>query len=185
MAYYGDETTPPMGTPAHASPRSASGVLRAHDAGLLVVRLGVGLIIAAHGAQHLFGWWGGPGISRTAVDFARLGYPAPRLMAVCAGLTETLGGLGLAVGLLTPLAGAAVAGTMANAVASAWKLGLLGGFEFPLLIGVCAAGLALSGSGRIAIDALIPGLRSQRIGYGVAALVLAAILATVTILLRS
>jgi putative oxidoreductase len=184
MSYYDDEHTPPMGTPAHASPRSASGVLRAHDAGLLVVRLGVGLIIAARGAQHLFGWWGGLGLSRSAVEFAHLGYPAPRAMAVIAGLTESLGGLGLAVGLLTPLAGAAVAGCMANAVAATWKLGLFGGFEFPLLIGVCAAGLALSGSGRIAIDALIPGLRSQRLGYGVAALVLAAILATITILLR-
>jgi len=185
MSYYGDENTPPMGTPAHASPRSAPGVLRAHDIGLLVVRLGVGLIIAARGSQHLFGWWGGLGLYRTGEEFGHLGYPAPRAMAFIAGLTETLGGLGLAVGLLTPLAGAAVAGCMANAVAATWHLGLFGGFEFPLLIGVCAAGLALTGSGRIAIDALIPGLRSQRVGYGVAALVLAAILATVTILLRT
>jgi len=176
-----------MGTPAHASPspRSAPGVLLAHDVGLLVIRLGVGLLVAGHGAQHLLGWWGGPGIHRTGLDFGHLGYPAPRAMAIIAGLTETVGGLALAVGLITPLAGAAVAGCMANAVAATWHLGLFGGFELPLLIGVCAAGLALSGSGRIAIDALIPGLRSQRIGYGVAALVLAAILATVTILLRS
>lgn len=160
-------------------------MLLAHDIGLLVVRLGVGLIIAGHGAQHLLGWWGGPGVHRTALEFAHWGYPAPRAMAVIAGLTETLGGLGLAVGLITPLAGAAVAGCMANAVAATWHLGLFGGFELPLLIGVCAAGLALSGAGRISVDALIPGLRSQRIGYGVAALVLAAILAAITILLRS
>ncbi|MBL1095588.1 DoxX family protein [Streptomyces coffeae] len=174
----------PAAGPAHAhASRSTAAVLTAHDVGLLVVRLGVGLIVAARGAQHLFGWWEGPGIDRTAVAFGHLGYPAPKAMAVICGLIETFGGLGIAVGLITPLAGAAVAGTMANAVAASWELGLFGGFEFPLLIGVGAAGLALSGAGRISIDALIPGLRSQRLVYGVAALVLAAILATITILL--
>ncbi|GAA3354543.1 hypothetical protein GCM10017744_013020 [Streptomyces antimycoticus] len=169
--------------PAPASPRSAAHVLRAHDVGLLVLRLGVGLIAAARGAQHLFGWWGGLGIDKTAVVFAQFGYPAPKAMAMIAGLTETFGGLALAVGLLTPLAGAAVAGTMANAVAAAWPLGYFGGFEFPLLIGVGAAGLALSGAGRISFDAFLPLLRSQRLIYGITLLVLAAILATVTILL--
>ncbi|SED13786.1 DoxX family protein [Streptomyces melanosporofaciens] len=142
--------------PAPASPRSAAHVLRAHDVGLLVLRLGVGLIVAARGAQHLFGWWGGLGIDKTAVAFAQFGYPAPKAMAVIAGLTETFGGLALAVGLLTPVAGAAVAATMANAVAAASPLGYFGGFEFPLLVGVGAAGLALSGAGRISLDALLP-----------------------------
>ncbi|MEE4590427.1 DoxX family protein [Streptomyces sp. DSM 41524] len=163
--------------------RSAAHVLLAHDVGLLVIRLGVGLIVAARGAQHLFGWWGGLGIDKTAVAFAQFGYPAPKAMAVIAGIAETFGGLGLAVGLLTPLAGAAVAGTMANAVAASTPLGYFGGFEFPLLVGVGAAGLALSGAGRISLDALLPVLRSQRLIYGIALLVLAAILATVTILL--
>ncbi|MET7762656.1 DoxX family protein [Streptomyces sp. NPDC005336] len=168
---------------APASPRTSAAVFTAHDAGLLLIRLAVGLTVAARGAQHLFGWWGGLGINKTALAFAQFGYPAPKAMAVIAGLAETFGGLALAAGLITPLAGAAVAGTMANAVAAAWPLGWFGGFEFPMLIGVCAAGLALSGSGRIALDALLPGVRSQRLVYGIAALVLAAILATVTILL--
>ncbi|MFD0448146.1 DoxX family protein [Streptomyces indonesiensis] len=166
--------------PAPHSLRSAAHVLLAHDVGLLVIRLGVGLIVAARGAQHLFGWWGGLGIDKTAVAFAQFGYPAPKAMAVIAGIAETFGGLGLAVGLLTPLAGAAVAGTMANAVAASTPLGC---FEFPLLVGVGAAGLALSGAGRISLDAFLPVLRSQRLIYGIALLVLAAILATVTILL--
>ncbi|GLV77229.1 DoxX family protein [Streptomyces hygroscopicus] len=169
--------------PAPAPPRSAAHVLLAHDVGLLVIRLGVGLIVAARGAQHLFGWWGGLGIDKTAVAFAQFGYPAPKVMAVIAGIIETFGGLGIAVGLLTPLAGAAVAGAMANAVATTWPLGYFGGFEFPLLLGVGAAGLALTGAGRISLDTLLPGLRSQRLVYGIATLVLAAILATVTILL--
>ncbi|MEU8825498.1 DoxX family protein [Streptomyces sp. NPDC048636] len=167
---------------SHAS-RSTAAVLTAHDVGLLVLRLGIGLTVAARGAQHLFGWWGGLGIDKTAVAFEQFGYPAPKAMAVIAGLTETLGGLGLAIGLITPLAGAAVAGTMANAVAVAWELGFFGGFEFPMLIGVGAAGLALTGAGRISVDALLPVLRSQRLIYGVAALVLAAILAAITIVL--
>ncbi|MFI1328743.1 DoxX family protein [Streptomyces sp. NPDC020845] len=174
-------------TPAqnHASsPRSLPNVLVAHDVGLLVLRLAVGLTVAAWGAQHLFGWWGGPGIENTSRAFEKFGYPAPKFMAVVAGITETFGGLGLAVGLLTPLAGAAVAGTMANAVNVVWPLGFFAGFGFPLLIGAGAAGLALSGPGRIAVDAVIPGLRSHRVIYGVVTLLIAAVLAAITIGIR-
>ncbi|MEU0807642.1 DoxX family protein [Streptomyces sp. NPDC005970] len=171
--------------PHHASSsRSSPHVLVAHDVGLLVIRLGVGLIVAARGAQHLFGWWGGLGIDNTARFFEKFGYPAPKFMAVVAGIADTFGGLGLAVGLLTPLAGAAVAGTMANAVDVIWPLGYFSGIEFPLLIGVGAAGLALSGPGRIAVDALIPGLRSHRVIYGVVMLLIAAVLAAITIGIR-
>ncbi|MFD8380088.1 DoxX family protein [Streptomyces sp. NPDC059679] len=174
-------------TPAqhHASsPRTRGHVLVAHDVGLLVIRLGVGLTIAAWGAQHLFGWWGGPGIENTSRAFEKFGYPVPTFMAWVAGVIETFGGLGLAAGLLTPLAGAAVAGTMANAVHVVWPLGFFGGFGFPLLIGVGAAGLALSGPGRIAVDAVIPGVRSHHVIYGVVTLLIAAVLAAITIGIR-
>lgn len=171
--------------PAPAPARSAAHVLLAHDVGLLVIRIGVGLVVAGRGAQHLFGWWGGLGIDKTALLFAQFGYPAPKAMAVIAGLVETFGGLALAVGLLTPLAGAAVAATMANAIASSTPLGYFGGVEFPILIGLGAAGLALSGAGRISLDAFLPVLRSQRLVYGIALLVLAAILATILILLSN
>ncbi|KAK1184778.1 DoxX family protein [Streptomyces sp. NBS 14/10] len=167
-----------------SSPRSLSHVLVAHDVGLLVMRLGVGLTVAARGSQHLLGWWGGLGIENTSRLFEKFGYPAPKFMAVVAGITETFGGLALAVGLLTPLAGAAVAGTMANAVNVVWPLGFFGGFEFPLLIGVGAAGLALSGPGRIAVDAVIPGVRSHHVIYGVVTLLIAAVLAAITIGIR-
>lgn len=157
----------------------------AHDAGLLVIRLGIGLIIAAFGVWHLFGWWGGPGIKKTGQGFEQLGYPAPEAMAVVAGLAEALGGLGLALGLFTPLAGAAVAATMANAVVAAeWESGFFEGIAFPLAIGVTAAGLALSGPGRIAVDAVIPGLRSHRLSYGAAALILGAVAAVAILLTR-
>ncbi|MES4908329.1 MULTISPECIES: DoxX family protein [unclassified Streptomyces] len=175
--------TPP---PNHASsPRSLPHVLLAHDVGLLVIRLGVGLTVAARGTQHLFGWWGGPGLEGTSRFFEKFGYPAPTFMAWVAGVIETFGGLALAAGLLTPLAGAAVAGTMANAVDVVWPLGFFGGFEYPLLIGVGAAGLALSGPGRIAVDAVIPGVRSHHVMYGVVMLLIAAVLAAITIGIRS
>ena len=69
--------------------------LRAYDTGLLLVRLAVGLTMAAHGAQKLFGWFGGGGIHGTARFFTMSGYPAGQAMAVVSGLTETLGGLAL------------------------------------------------------------------------------------------
>jgi putative oxidoreductase len=65
-----------------------------------------------------------------------------------------------------------------------WPLGFFGGFEFPLLIGVAAAGLALSGPGRVAVDSLIPGLRSHHVIYGVVTLLIAAVLAAITIGIR-
>lgn len=98
-----------------------------YDAGLLLLRLALGLTMAAHGAQKLFGWFGGPGLDGTGQFFTMSGYPAGRTMAVVAGLSETLGGLGLVAGLLTPLAGAAVVGTMINALAVKWG----GGFFAP------------------------------------------------------
>src|SRR5690606_15400585 len=103
---------PPAGTPAAAA--------HPYDTGLLVLRLALGLTMAAHGAQKLFGWFGGGGLEGTGQFFAMSGYPAGETMALIAGLTETLGGLALAVGLLTPLAGAAVLGTMINAMAVKW-----------------------------------------------------------------
>ncbi|WP_240466701.1 DoxX family protein [Streptomyces sp. S5] len=100
--------TRPLDTdgPAGAGPRGAG-----LDAGLLLLRIAVGAIMAAHGAQKLFGWFGGGGIDGTAQFFTSVGYPAGEAMATVAALTETFGGLALILGLLTPLAAAAVTGT--------------------------------------------------------------------------
>ncbi|MRH91221.1 DoxX family membrane protein [Nocardia sp. SYP-A9097] len=157
------------------------------DVGLLVLRLAVGLTMAAHGTQKLFGWFGGGGLTGTAEFFTASGYPSGHAMAVVAGLTETFGGLGLALGLLTPLAGAALLGTLINAIAVKEGGGFFApkGIEYELLLAAAAAGLALTGPGRYAVDVLLPVLRSHRLVYGFAAVLLAVVLAGAVLLVRN
>src|SRR6185503_21161383 len=84
----------------------------AMSVGLLMLRLVVGLSLAAHGAQKLFGWFGGYGLTGTGQFLEQLGFRPGRLHAAQAGLAEFLGGLFLAAGFLTPLATAAVLAVM-------------------------------------------------------------------------
>ncbi|KIZ18535.1 DoxX family protein [Streptomyces natalensis] len=157
-----------------------------YDAGLLLFRIVLGLTMAGHGAQKLFGWFGGGGLEGTGQFFTMSGYPSGTSMALVAGLSEMLGGLGLVSGLLTPLAGAAVVGTMINALAVKWGGGFFApkGVEYELLLTAGAAALALTGPGRYAADRLVPALRSHRLAYGAAALALAVVLAGGVLLLR-
>ncbi|MFE9389889.1 DoxX family protein [Streptomyces sp. NPDC006784] len=168
---------------AGAAPAAQSG----HDAGLLVLRLVIGLTMAAHGSQKLFGWFEGGGLDGTAQFFVSSGYPAARTMALVAGLTEVLGGLGLALGLLTPLAGAAVFGTLLNALAVKWGGGFFApqGVEYELLLAAGAAALALTGPGRLAADRVLPLPRPHRLVHGAGALALGAVLAGAVLLSRS
>ncbi|MFF3327857.1 DoxX family protein [Streptomyces sp. NPDC002889] len=158
----------------------------AYDVGLLLLRLAVGLTMAAHGTQKLFGWFGGPGINGTGRFFELSGYPHGDAMALLAGLSETLGGLGLVLGLLTPLAGAAIVGTMINVIAVRWGSGFFAprGIEYEILLLAAAATLTLTGPGRYALDHFIPGLRAHRLAYGAVAIVLAAVAAAVILLIR-
>src|SRR5258708_11846467 len=87
--------------------------------GLLILRLVVGLTLAAHGAQKLFGWFGGYGVAGTGQFMEQLGFRPGRLYAAQAGLTEVLGGLFLATGFLTPAAAAMVGAVMLVAAVSA------------------------------------------------------------------
>lgn len=158
------------------------------SAGLLLLRWAVGLTMAAHGAQKLFGWFGGGGLDGTADFFASNGYSAAQTMAVVAGLTETLCGLGLVAGLLTPLAGAGIVGIMLNVIAVKWGGGFFSptGIEFELLLLVAAASLALTGPGKLAADRFLPVLRAHRLVHGVAAVALGAAAAGITlVVLRS
>ncbi|OEV03193.1 DoxX family protein [Streptomyces oceani] len=182
---------PPHATATAPTPTSPGtdpdGPGPATDAGLLLLRLALGLTMAAHGAQKLFGWFDGGGLEGTEQFFASVGYPSAGLMALIAGLTETLGGLALALGLLTPLAGAAVLGTMLNALAVKWGDGFFaqtGGVEYELLLVCAAAGLTLTGPGRYAADRALPVLPAHRLGHGLAAVLLAAATAGVVLLLR-
>src|SRR6202171_6262582 len=84
--------------------------------GLLILRLVVGLTVAAHGAQKLFGWWGGPGMSSWTQVVKRLRIRPARPWAWVAALSEFGGGLLLAVGLLSPLGSLAIIGEMIVAI---------------------------------------------------------------------
>ena len=125
------------------------------DVGLLLLRLGIGAVLMAHGAQKLFGLFGGGGVEGTAAAMESMGFEPGRESAIAAGLGEAGGGALLAAGLATPAAGAAAAGTMAAAAAVSWENGLFtqrGGYELPLLIGLGAAGLGLTGAGTLSLD---------------------------------
>ncbi|MBC9730952.1 DoxX family membrane protein [Streptomyces sp. TRM68367] len=179
-----------VATSRNSSSAAGTNASTNHDLGLLVLRLALGFLLVGHGTQKLFGWFGGGGIEGTGQFFQMSGYPAANTMALVAGLTETLGGLGLALGLLTPLAGAAVFGTMLNAMAvnSAGGFFMLdqdGGMELDILVAAGAAALALAGPGRFAADRFLPVLRTHRAAYGIAALVLGAVTAGVVLLVRN
>jgi putative oxidoreductase len=131
------------------------------DALALAARLLLGAVLLAHGWQKLVG----EGLGATSAGFARLGVPVPGLSAAFAASVETSGGLMLAVGLLTPVAGALVAFVMLGAgwFAGHWFGGVIGdgGWE---LVGVIAAGallLAATGPGRLSLDHLVACHRAQ------------------------
>lgn len=127
------------------------------DVGLLALRLGAGGVLFAHGAQKLFGWFGGSGLADTADVMDSMGFKPGRNAALAAGAGEAGGGALLALGLATPAAGAAAAGAMAGAVsvhAPAGFFATSGGFEYPAMLGYTAAGLGLTGPGRFSLDRL-------------------------------
>lgn len=130
-----------------------------YDAGLLVLRLTVGLLLAGHGAQKLFGWFGGPGLARMAQNTARMGFRPGWLWAAFAVAGEFGGGLGLALGLLMPLPAVGIVAAMGIAVFKAhWKNGFWnakGGVEYPLMLLLFAATLGLVGAGRYSLDTLL------------------------------
>lgn len=125
--------------------------------GILVLRLVIGLTLAAHGAQKLFGWFGGPGIKGWTGAMNRMRIRPAVPWAWASALAEFLGGIGLALGFLTPLPSFAIAGAMIVAIALVhWPKGFFntkGGFEFNLSILGAVAAIALIGPGAISVDA--------------------------------
>ena len=127
--------------------------------GLLVIRLVFGLTFAAHGAQKLFGWFGGYGLDGTGQFFESIGIKPGKQMALIAGLGEVAGGLLLAIGLFTPVAAVLIVGAMIVAIAKVhgqngyWSTA--GGYEYNLAIIAVAVGLALTGPGAYAVQTLL------------------------------
>ena len=127
------------------------------DAGLLVGRAVLGLLMAAHGSQKLFGWFGGYGLTAVSGFFETLGFRPGRFFALTASWTEIASGLLVAFGFLGPIGPALMLSVMIVAAVSAhWSNGILGanGMELPILYGTGAATLALTGPGRYSLDAL-------------------------------
>ena len=126
------------------------------DVGLLIVRVLFGAAIAAHGAQKLFGWFGGYGLKGTGGFFESIGFRPGVVFASAAGLSEFVGGLLLVLGLLTPFGAAAVFAAMIVASISVHlKNGFFvqnNGFEPAFLYAAVAAGLAFTGPGSYALD---------------------------------
>jgi putative oxidoreductase len=123
---------------------------------LLPIRLGVGVTMAAHGAQKLFGWFGGHGLEGTGQFFAEnLGLKPGILMAALAGGSEFFGGLLLIVGLLTRIAGLSIVGTMAVAIVTVHSSAFFSsnsGMEYPLLILLASLTLTIGGGGAFSLD---------------------------------
>jgi putative oxidoreductase len=146
------------------------------ELGLLLLRVTVGATLAAHGAQKLFGWFGGGGLEATGRGLEALGFVPGRRHAFMAGLVELGGGLLLALGLLTPLAASIVLSVMIVAAVSVHaRQGFFitsGGFEYNLVLGVAGLTLAFTGPGAFALDPLL-GLSLSGTAWGAAAVVIA------------
>jgi putative oxidoreductase len=147
------------------------------NTGLLVARLVFGTVMAAHGAQKLFGWFGGYGLTGTGGFFESIGFRPGRVLALAAGTGETAGGLLVALGLFGPVGPAVVLSVMIVASSLHWSNGLFAmsnGIELPLLYGASAVALAFTGYGGYSLDALWgltglwrPELVWTAIGFGV------------------
>jgi putative oxidoreductase len=139
-----------------ATDRADARVTTATDWALLVLRLALGIIFVAHGAQKVFGWFGGHGLDATVAGFGKMGIPAP--MAYLAAFTELLGGAAVLLGVLTRLASLGLAVTMVVAMAMVHlKNGFFmngpggPGIEYNVALLAMSVALMIAGPGRLAV----------------------------------
>ncbi len=131
----------------------------APDLGLLILRLAVGLTFAAHGAQKAFGWWAGPGPVGWRGAMEHMGMRPSGFWAVVSTMAELIGGLLLALGLLTPLAvGVLIAHSitivhLVHLPKGFWNT--QGGLEYPMSLGIAVLAIGLTGPGAYALDTAI------------------------------
>jgi putative oxidoreductase len=126
------------------------------DTALLVLRFAVGVLVAGHGAQKLFGWFGGRGLGAMSGMLASKGFRPASAWALTGALAEFGGGLLLALGLFSPLGAIGVGSAMLTAITKVhWpKLWAAeGGFEFPLTNLAVAVAVGIAGPGAYSLDA--------------------------------
>ena len=165
-------TTAPTSTSVPAAPSRGRALLTAlfgahtaplpADCALIAARVVLAWIFIYHGSRRLFGWFGGPGIHASAQYFANTAHLHPgTFFAVTGGTIEFFGGIALAVGLVTRLAGAAIFVDMMMAIVTVtWANGInatggKSGYELNLALGTLALVVAIFGAGRFSIDALL------------------------------
>src|ERR1700754_2516515 len=148
----------------------------ATDVGLLILRIAVGGTFLAHGMQKVFGMWSGPGVAEFARILDEHGYQETTTLSWAAGITELVAGAFVVLGVLTPIAAAALLAIKINAVlvklAGGFFITVAGAnaFELDAVLGLGAAALILTGPGRIALDNGRPWHRRPA-SWGVLALV--------------
>lgn len=133
-----------------------------HETALLLLRVMLGTVFAFHGAQKLFGWFGGPGLNGFASYLGSLGIPFPLANAYLAAGTEFIGGLALIAGVFVGFASIPLTITMLVACFALRAGGFdaqKGGFEFPLTLAVMTAAIGLLGAGRFTVTNV--GLRTR------------------------
>jgi putative oxidoreductase len=129
------------------------------DLGLFLIRVVFGLVFAGHGAQKLFGWFGGYGIAGTGGFLESIGFRPGKLFATAAALSEFGGGLLLALGFLGPVGPALLLSVMFVAGITVHRKNAFfvatNGLEHPLIMATAAVGIALTGPGRYSLDAAL------------------------------
>lgn len=146
-----------METMARGEGKRVGLLFRRSDVALLLLRAMIGVVFIAHGAQKLFGAFGGGGLDAAAKAMAGYGLKPGMFFAVLAGISEFGGGLLLLVGLLTPLAGLIITGVMVVAIAvSTGQKGFIVigglGYEYNLVLIAIALALVIAGPGRLSLD---------------------------------
>ncbi|SDI52381.1 putative oxidoreductase [Sinosporangium album] len=148
------------------------------DIGLFLLRVLLAVLLFGHGAQKMFGWFGGLGPEGTGALFAKWGLKPGRQLVLLAAACEILAALLLGLGLLTPFAAAMAAGTLLVAVWVSTPNGVWavkGGYELPLTYSGIALALAFTGPGAIAVDRAAGLTDLSGVAWGVAAVVAAVV----------
>jgi len=140
---------------------------------LLILRLVVGLTLAVHGTQKLFGWFAGPGLARLMQGFEKQGFKPAWLWVSLVILGEVGGGVSVALGFLTPLGAAGIFGAMFMATfKSHWKNGFIvskGGYEYTLVLMAVSIAIGIGGPGNYSLDALFGLALPEALLFGVLA----------------